>query len=193
VILGYYQQGQELRENAKALRAQEQELEKQVKATQALVELERQDLDQAYQSQFRPVLVFENPGQKPWRIRNVGKGPAINVTAGGGSRSKEWDSDRVLLFAALAPGETIPMEWVNRSGALFAVYSDVGGREYTSECSGNRNRMFDGNRYPEVEPSHFQYQLGSMRRSRHRALLEGAAGTVDSAEKGDSPGDDLPL
>ena len=160
LILGYIQQGRELRQNSRALLAQEQQLRAQVDETRELVELQKRSLELLDRSEIRPTIVFASPGRGgAWYMRNVGKGPAINIVAGGGARDAAWEG-RSALIASLSPGEEVEMEWVEIFGALFATYSDAFGAEYTSECVGNRNSVSEENRYPDIRPDLFQYQLG---------------------------------
>jgi hypothetical protein len=117
-----------------------------------------------HRTSVQPMLVFSNTGKDDrgtdvWFVENVGNGAAVNVVLTGGDTKLNWNKNEVALIPALARGNRMRLGWITSLGALLASYSDVFGRHYTSVCVGNRNTISKGNRYPELEPKWFQYQL----------------------------------
>jgi hypothetical protein len=88
------------------------------------------------QDERLPILVFSARRERGWYLRNVGSGPAVNVTVAYRARS-EWR--RVTRCYPLAPGEEIPVHWLEPV-ELGVVYNDFFDRKFSTTCTHNRNR-----------------------------------------------------
>jgi hypothetical protein len=98
----------------------------------------------------KPVLAFiDDPDGGAWELRNVGRGPALNVlVAQRDPQEGTWTNP--VLAPPLDAGRTFRLAWlgrVNETG-LGVVYTDSEGQEYTSTLGGERMRTYDGNRLP---------------------------------------------
>jgi hypothetical protein len=97
---------------------------------------------------MRPVLVFVYQ-EDGWHVQNVGYGPALDVIFARKPREGEW-YDPVRL-PPLAKDRDIHLEWTDHDNIhSFGVsYRDVEGRQYTSTCSNDLNRISQGRKLPE--------------------------------------------
>ncbi len=154
LIFGYFQQGAELRLSTAALEAQQKELSDQVAAMQSLVAATES-------GSFRPIIAFRCTGSTSWDMINVGKGPALNVNVFGGSADMAWDVDNSFIFPAIAPNDTIRLEFTAKQGAFLAQYTDATGNPFHSTCSGSTNRCNPGTKYPELTAKYQEWQLDS--------------------------------
>ena len=117
-----------------------------------------------HKTSIQPILVFINEGRDEsgnsyWSVENMGNGPAMNVLITGGNHNLSWNNDETVLLSAIQRGVRRKVGWIHSLAALVATYSDAFGREYTTVCVDNRNRVSDGNRYPSLKPTRYQWQL----------------------------------
>ena len=164
IIIVYFQQNEDLKINNETLRAQKEELANQVKETRRLATNAEKQFDLHYKVSIQPSLVFYNKGmdsndKSSWMIKNVGNGPAINITVASGKTDEIWIQDECLLLSAFAPKDEKCLFWTKHHGALVATYSDINGRHYTSKCKGNKNEIHEGNKYPDLKATKFEYQF----------------------------------
>jgi hypothetical protein len=98
----------------------------------------------------KPVLVFvDNPEGGAWILRNVGKGPALNVlVAQRDAREGAWMNP--VIAPPLEAGQTFELAWLGRVNdtGLGVSYSDFEGHEYTSTLGGERMRAYEGELLP---------------------------------------------
>ena len=96
-------------------------------------------------SDIRPVLAFVYHGKSGWHLRNIGSGPALNVTvAQKNVESKEWFNP--VRVPPLEEASRFHLAWlghVNHTG-LGVVYEDFQGRTYSSTCGNDLSRIFRG-------------------------------------------------
>jgi hypothetical protein len=90
----------------------------------------------------RPVLVFSMVSTFRWEVRNVGAGPAINVIVS--DVRADRDTETVTNCYPLAAGAASQLTWLRAGHELAALYTDVYGREFTTFCNGNTNRVMNG-------------------------------------------------
>ena len=132
--------------------------------TRKLANESKRMADLTDKSHLQPVIVFNRSGQRPWKLKNVGNGPALNVLVSGGTKEKVWNETNTILLSAVGSNEEVALEWLTKkdTGALCAIYKDVAEREYTSECVGNRNSVDDGNKYQTLTQKYFQWQIPNL-------------------------------
>ena len=164
LIVVYFQQNADLKINNETLKAQKEEMGNQVKESRRLATNAEEQLKLHYKVSIQPSLVFYNKGKdnndkNRWMVKNVGNGPAINVTVASGKTDEKWIQNESLLLSALAPNDERYLFWTKHHGALMATYSDIEDRHYTSKCKNNRNELHEGNKYPEVKATKFEYQF----------------------------------
>ena len=96
-------------------------------------------------SDIRLVLAFVYNGESGWHLRNIGSGPALNVTvAQKNVENKEWFNP--VRVPPLEEESRFLLKWlghVNNTG-LGVVYEDFQGRTYSSTCGDDLSRIFRG-------------------------------------------------
>jgi hypothetical protein len=96
-------------------------------------------------SDIRPVLAFVYNGESGWHLRNVGSGPALNVTvAQKNVKNREWFNP--VRVPPLEEESRFHLKWlghVNDTG-LGVVYEDFQGRTYSSTCGNDLSCVFRG-------------------------------------------------
>ena len=95
----------------------------------------------------KPVLVFEYDAVSGWIIRNVGKGPAMNVLVAKKEPNADWfDPVRV---PAIAVGSTFAPKWLGHlnTKGLGILYEDTTGRPYTSVTGNDLTKIETGHRF----------------------------------------------
>ena len=113
--------------------------------------------EESLRNSVRPVLVLvrrsppsEPTGNKLWHLINVGNGCAKDIVLGDHIEGKPWKTTRLY---PLSKGESLVVQHGIEAGVrIVATYCDIDGRSFTTECSGNRNAISDGNRYPDWNP-----------------------------------------
>lgn len=96
-------------------------------------------------SGIRPVLAFVYNGESGWHLRNIGNGPALNITVAQKNVERQIWFDPVRV-PPLEEESRLPLEWlghVNDTG-LGVVYEDFQGRTYSSTCGNDLTRIFRG-------------------------------------------------
>ena len=80
----------------------------------------------------RPVLVFEYSRESGWVLRNVGRGPALNVVIHHRPKGGEWF--KPVRVPPIGAQESFVGSWLGHVNtlALGASYADVDGRMYSS-------------------------------------------------------------
>ncbi len=95
-----------------------------------------------------PTLVLVYEVEKGWTLRNVGNGPALNVTVA----HQPHDSDTWELPTRLYPipqGETVRVRWVgNNPDRVAEAYSDVHDNEYTSITDEDLTKIYRARKLP---------------------------------------------
>lgn len=117
----------------------------------------------------RPVLVFALASSACWRVANVGSGPAVNLKMA--DRGRAGESQKVVNCAPLAVGGHIDVPWLDAGHELVAIYTDVHGREYTTTCQGNVNRIVRKNAIPQLRADREQYVEEAIHRGRRDARI----------------------
>jgi hypothetical protein len=171
LIYGYQLQAIELRLQREELKNQVENSRKlveqavlQTSADMDMISIEQNRIKEEFTHSIRPILVFYNTGKDDsgtnrWGIKNVGNSPAINVLITCGSKELEWVASDAVLFPAIAQNETKLLNWITRHGALVSICSDIENNNYTTVCTGNKNKISKGNVYPNLIPNRFEYQL----------------------------------
>ncbi len=110
-----------------------------------------------------PVIVVPTMGRTSVTLKNVGKGPALNVVLAAAqqtfaqvdARTVELeeligsDMPRLLHISPLSPEETRRETW-DRSEALVVSYTDALGVSYATLASGNGTKVFRGDVLPGI-------------------------------------------
>lgn len=80
---------------------------------------------------IRPILVFLRDKKKGWHVRNVGGGPALNVTIAK-KPPKSWSKPRIV--PPIYSDDFVKLSWVpyHKVHELGATYKDFQGRIYSS-------------------------------------------------------------
>lgn len=94
----------------------------------------------------RPVLVFEYDHSEGWAVRNLGNGPAMNITfalkeAGTESADGTWIERRRL--PPIASGGDFKLAWTahdNHHG-FGATYEDIFQTKFTTTCGNDVNKV----------------------------------------------------
>ena len=95
---------------------------------------------------IRPVLVFVHRFQKTWQIQNVGNGPALNSLIGDRTQEGKWSS---VLYGPIAAGASLDLDLSENKTEFRAVYYDIKGNAYTSQCIHNIHGFYETNKFPE--------------------------------------------
>lgn len=94
-----------------------------------------------------PVLVFVYDKEHGWEIRNVGKGPALNVIVAQ-SNGENWDMPTSCY--PIDAGDNLKIPWVGHDPYQLGVsYCDAHNRCYTSICKDDLTRISNGVRLPQ--------------------------------------------
>ena len=121
LVLGYFQHGQELRQNTEALKAQQEELNRQAAATESLAHIATSDQQQARRA-AQPALIFDGSSsgagqrQTSMDVRNIG-GVAHNPRLG-----KSLPNGFQLL-------SSFPQRWESKHSVTF-LYDTPKGEDY---------------------------------------------------------------
>ena len=91
----------------------------------------------AITSAWRPALVFAMKSHAHWEITNAGTGPAIRLVVI--DKSKDGRVLSTTNCYPLAAGAVHSLDWLETAGMLEAVYEDVDGRLYSTECNRHQN------------------------------------------------------
>lgn len=114
----------------------------------------------------RPVLVFEYTQQEGWSIRNVGTGPALNVLVAGKDEGSDWRSP--VRIPPLQRDGRFLLSWIGHPNirTLGASYTDIEDRPYSSSCTDDLSKVYEGNRlkrWPESQvTAHWKLAPGQM-------------------------------
>lgn len=93
----------------------------------------------------RPVLVFSLRSEGLWQLQNVGSGPALGVVVGESGSDRQWSN--ITNCYPLSAGASIPLPWLKHALELAALYTDIHGGTFTTRCSGNQNKISEGNEF----------------------------------------------
>lgn len=99
--------------------------------------------EQVSVTDIKPVLIYEYSGETGWILRNVGKGPALNVLVAQKQPQASWFNP--VRVPPLAAGSSFVPTWlghVNTTG-LGATYTDVDGRKYSSTAGNDLTEVHD--------------------------------------------------
>jgi len=108
-----------------------------------------------------PVLVFaQSTDTTLWVLHNVGKGPAMDVLVGDGTRDGEWA--QIARCNPIAAGASVDLPWLRHAWELATTYVDVTGRQYTSSCKDHRTTIDRRNKFPDWKPDDREYNLRKM-------------------------------
>jgi hypothetical protein len=102
----------------------------------------------------RPVLIFSRTPTSWWKVRNVGSGPAIEVTVG--NRQDDGSVENATKCYPLAAGEGFDLPWVS-GGGLTVVYADLFGNAFTTTWDGNMNAVRSVRSRPRLEVAEQQW------------------------------------
>ena len=96
----------------------------------------------------RPTLVFVYDPNSGWALRNVGRGPALNVlVAYRESNTSEWQMP--IRLYPLKNDDEIAVPWFGHDPEMLAVtYQDAHNAAYTSVCDNDLTTTYEGNRLP---------------------------------------------
>ena len=92
----------------------------------------------------KPVLIFEYDGELGWILRNVGAGPALNVTVAQKRVGGEWFNP--VRVPPLSKDGKLTLEWLNHvnTTGLGATYTDTEQLPYTSTCGNDLSEVAVG-------------------------------------------------
>jgi hypothetical protein len=93
-------------------------------------------------SDIRPVLVFVYDGRKGWMLKNIGKGPALNIIV---AQKKHETWFNPVRIPPLSPDSEFFLQWlghVNDTG-LGANYNDFNDKQYSSTCGNDLSQVYD--------------------------------------------------
>jgi len=92
----------------------------------------------------KPVLIFEYNGELGWILRNVGAGPALNVTVAQKRVDGEWFNP--VRVPPLSKDGQLTLKWLNHvnTTGLGATYTDTEQLPYTSTCGNDLSRVSAG-------------------------------------------------
>ena len=105
-----------------------------------------------YRSDLRPVLVFVfNDNASHWHLKNVGKGPALNITIAKRKEKGEWYGQTRVF--PISDGDELSLSFWGPVDAPEAgvVYEDFRGNEYTSIVKADLSKTYEGRKLPEWE------------------------------------------
>lgn len=103
-----------------------------------------------------PALVFMRSRlHHCWEIRNVGKGPALNIFIAGRKDISIESRINIVLVYPLKEGESILLEWMGSDGQavkidgaeLIAIYDDIFKQGWTSKCYQHINTISQKKQY----------------------------------------------
>ena|SRR5262245_38988716 len=100
---------------------------------------------------IKPILIFVYDGEKGWQIQNIGNGPALNIIVAQKRVGAEWFNP--VRIPPISKGSEFHLNWlghVNDTG-LGATYTDFQDRSYSSTCSNDLSRIFEGHKLPQWE------------------------------------------
>jgi hypothetical protein len=109
----------------------------------------------------QPVLVFEFDQTEGWKIRNVGKGPALNVIVSIRGKNTLWKYP--VTTPSLKDGNEFGLHWLGKLNTwmLGATYSDFDGKTYTTIGQHDANLLRTGHVQSEYTEPNKDYLHGS--------------------------------
>ena len=173
LVFGYSQQAKAFNSQLREVKVQNENNKELLKQTKLqtktdfeLLEIGKSKWKQELINSIRPIIVFHNTGkdsngENKWVATNVGKSPALNliISCAKTQESEEWNENETILFPVLPQDKSITLNWTTMHGALTATYSDIENNPYSTKCSGNTNKIYKENVYPNLKPTRFEYQL----------------------------------
>ena len=104
----------------------------------------------------RPVLVFTLGSDRVWMMKNIGRGPAMDVLVGEQTEDGIWT--QVIRCNPIAAGEATSLPWLEYAWELAATYRDVDNRDYTSRCRDHLNKTVTRNEFPDWTPMNREFE-----------------------------------
>jgi hypothetical protein len=94
------------------------------------------------------VLVFVYDQKKGWRVRNIGKGPALDIVVASKRVRAEWFDP--VRIPPLADGDEFDLSWCRHANdvGLGAAYLDTAGAPYFSQCGNDLSTTQPGRVLP---------------------------------------------
>ncbi len=108
----------------------------------------------------QPVVVFEYD-QGGWRVRNIGKGPAMNLVVHVRGRETKWLHP--VSVPSLREGSDFDLSWIGSLNVwmLGATYADYEGHRYTTVGQHDRVKQMSGHVLGEFEEAGKDYLPGA--------------------------------
>jgi hypothetical protein len=93
----------------------------------------------------KPILVFLYDGEKGWTLRNVGNGPALNIISAQKLETGDWFYP--TRIPSISTDSEFLLSWLSHTNisSLGSIYTDSEGIFYTTICSNDLSKVFDGN------------------------------------------------
>jgi hypothetical protein len=109
----------------------------------------------------QPIIVFEFDPQVGWRIRNIGKGPALNLVVSVRGKESKWSYP--VSVPSLRDGTDFTLAWIGmlNTWMLGATYSDFEGRPYTTISQHDGVKIEPGHVLSNYEEPYKDYLPGS--------------------------------
>lgn len=98
---------------------------------------------------YRPVLIFEYGHSDGWAVRNLGNGPAMNVTFAlkkGDIESAKGNWIERRRLPPIASGGVFKLVWTDHDNhhGFGATYEDIIQTKFTTTCGNDVNRVSPG-------------------------------------------------
>jgi negative regulator of sigma E activity len=95
------------------------------------------------------IVVFQYDLTNGWKIRNIGKGPAVDVLVSERSFAGTWSAP--VRLPPLAPGEERRMDWLQHRNVdvLGARFSDVHNQTFSAICQHDKSIVQRGSVFPD--------------------------------------------
>ncbi len=107
-------------------------------------------------SGLRPVVVFVYKEGAGWFLRNIGKGPALNILIAKRSETGEWYAP--VRVPPLPEEESFDLAWWGPADALEAgaTYQDFRGHTYSSTCRHDLSKVYEERLLPDWSEEQIQ-------------------------------------
>lgn len=96
----------------------------------------------------KPAIVVSYSTESGWHLKNIGNGPALNVVVAQRHESGDWFCP--VRVPPLGQDDQLHLAWMEHTNVRWigATYTDIDGRNYSSECSDDLTRIRAGSVFP---------------------------------------------
>ena len=97
----------------------------------------------------KPAIIVSYSNESGWHLKNIGNGPALNVVVAQRQESGGWFCP--VRVPPLGQGDQFHLAWMEHTNVRWigATYTDIDGRDYSSECSDDLTRITAGSVFPQ--------------------------------------------